>query len=156
MEDDITRYGLILNDTVRFYNNNQRCVEALNSFSKDSKQEFPLSIRFVEWFITKYLKNYPLIYYVNKVGGYKVCRTDEYNRRVNVHLEFRSRVKNLTKRYFDPFRRNDRLTFLTKDGLKIDTTLAQMCFVRWFHSDGLYQYMLENYKEINALRRIAS
>lgn len=140
----MSKYDLMLDSAVAYFRNNS---DALQSLFDISSGKSIVSSRMMEWFVQVYTKEHQVILYTDRKGAY----TTKVNRdmtRVNVHLDFKSCLKNHTKTYFDAFRRKLRFTFIADENIMIDTTLAQMNFVRWLFQNGIYQYMVDKKQEL--------
>lgn len=85
-----------------------------------------VSLRLVDWLITNYAKVHNIVYYVK-------------NTPFNIHQSYKCMLKAYSKRLFDPFRRHARVT-LELNGLKLETTVAQLCFFRWAIDNDVLKY----------------
>ena len=142
-----TRRETMLRSVTDYFDGNPRGLEVLRSICEGTS---PVSSRFVEWFISSYAREHPVVFFTDLAGGYSTTPDSEgrFRHRVNVHVDFRCAMRTLTKNYFDPFRRKQRVTYLVRGGREeIDTTIAQMMFVRWMHRNGIYQYIVDHRHE---------
>lgn len=101
-----------------------------------------ISLRFLDWFVTRYCYLYKLSIPIN----------NSYNKEqiFNVNISYKAQLKSFKKRYFDPFRRKKKFNFwFGKHELNILTTLGQLNFFRWALSFDVIKYTANNYKEIN-------
>ena len=65
----------------------------------------------------------------------------------NVYSSYKDKLKCHKKKYFDPFGRGDRIPFFSNDTCII-TTVGQLNFYKWFITNDIYKYCLDNHKEI--------
>lgn len=101
-----------------------------------------ISLRFLDWFVTRYCYLYKLSIPIN----------NSYNKEqiFNINISYKAQLKSFKKRYFDPFRRKKKFNFwFGKHELNILTTLGQLNFFRWALSFDVIKYAEKNYKEIN-------
>jgi hypothetical protein len=98
-----------------------------------------ISLRLIDWFVTNYSKK------MNTVITY------EKNNNVihfNVYLSYRSQLKAYSKQQFDPFRRRDRITFISTDNQSLETTIGQLNFFRWVLQNDILDYVTLHLDEI--------
>ena len=101
-----------------------------------------ISLRFLDWFVTRYCYLYKLSILIN----------NSYNKEqfFNINISYKAQLKSFKKKYFDPFRRKNKFNFLfDKHKLNILTTLGQLNFFRWALNYDVIKYAEKNYKEIN-------
>ena len=103
-------------------------IPILNSNSK-------ISIRLIDYFVTKYSK-------YNKIN-YKII---ENNTEIlfNVYTSYKQQLKAFQKKHFDPFSRGDRIPYFIGDTCII-TTIGQLNFFKWFISKKIYDYVIINH-----------
>ena len=126
--------NLIIKSLEKFYNNNiniEKFIPIVNSKSK-------ISIRLIDYFITKYCKK-------NKIT-YKLCEND-IDTQFNVFISYKQQLKAFKKRYFDPFSRGDRIPYFIGDTCVI-TTIGQLNFFKWFISKKIYDYIIDIQEDI--------
>jgi len=58
-------------------------------------------------------------------------------------MSYKSQLKSYSKKYFDPFCRRNRINFN-----QISTTLGQLNFFKWASSNGIIDYVIDNYNHI--------
>ncbi len=98
-----------------------------------------ISLRLIDWFVTNYSKK------MNTVITY------EKNNNIihfNVYLSYRSQLKAYSKQQFDPFRRRDRITFISADNQSLETTIGQLNFFRWVLQNDILDYVTLHHDEI--------
>lgn len=119
-------------------------VEILNGSSN-------ISLRLLEWFITKYCDKYKTTKCTRENGESFV-----------IFVGYKAALKSYRKRYFDPFKRNQKQKQLerkqkfcylcTKNNnvYKVNTTLGQLHFFRWLFENNILNYMIKNLDSIKA------
>lgn len=91
------------------------------------------SLRSIEWFITNYAKK-NLTNFQTKDG--KIF---------TVHCAYKSTLNGFSKRFFDPFCRSSKISYrIPGTDVEIQTTLAQLNFIRWVIRSGILAYMENN------------
>ena len=113
-------------------------VENILLFLQIVTSESIISIRLIDYFVTKYAK-------LNKIA-YKLKENNIENT-FNVYLSYKQQLKAYQKKHFDPFSRGDRIPYFMKDSCII-TTIGQLNFFKWFISKKVYEYVLINYNAI--------
>ena len=127
---------LLLKSLVDFYENE----EYFNLLSDIIEGTSVISRRTFEYFVTNYAMKHNITYdLVDKKTKTKFI----------VHSSYKDQLKAHRKRYFDPFGRGDRIPFFSSNNCII-TTIGQLNFYRWFFSKKIYDYCINNYKEIQA------
>jgi len=105
--------------------------------------EHKISLRFLDWFVTRYCYLYKL-----SIPVYN-CYNKEQN--FNINISYKAQLKSFKKKYFDPFRRKKKFIYeYNKNNLLILTTLGQLNFFRWAISFDIIKYAENNYKTINS------
>lgn len=87
----------------------------------------PVSLRLLDYFCVNYTKSTQVVYMV----------TDKY---FDVHASYKNQLKTFSKKRFDPFRRNARMTFRFNNE-RLDTTIGQLCFFKWCLTNGIIDYV---------------
>jgi hypothetical protein len=93
-----------------------------------------ISIRLIDYFITKYSKLHKISYKYNDIV-------------VNIYASYKQQLKAYQKRHFDPFSRGDRIPYFIKDTCII-TTIGQLNFFKWFISKNILEYIINNQNAI--------
>jgi len=101
-------------------------IEIINSKSN-------ISIRLIDYFVTKYSKKNKISYKLN-------------NNLFNIYQSYKQQLKNFQKKNFDPFARGIRIPYYVSN-IWIITTIGQLNFYQWFISNDILDYVIEN-KEI--------
>jgi hypothetical protein len=106
-----------------------------------------VSLRFLDWFVTRYCFLYKLT--INVANNYTV----ENN--YNINISYKAQLKSFKKKYFDPFRRKKKFYYnytmspsSGKNNILILTTIGQLNFFRWIITHDIIKYAEENYKNI--------
>ena len=129
--------------------------EVLNKFFKGCTQEevdlmisiiegkHLISLRFLDWFVTRYCNLYKLSIPVN----------NPYNKEIhfNINISYKAQLKSFRKRHFDPFRRKKKFAYeFTSQKRMLLTTIGQLNFFRWALSYDIIKYAENNFKQINS------
>jgi hypothetical protein len=107
--------SILLKSMENFYQyfNNYEFINIIKSNSK-------ISIRLIDYFVTKYSKK-------NKIN-YKID-----NNIFNVYHSYKQQLKAYQKKHFDPFARGIRIPYFINNECII-TTIGQLIFFKWFIS----------------------
>lgn len=103
-----------------------------------------VSLRFLDWFVTRYCYLYKLSINVNNDF------VKENN--LNINISYKAQLKSFKKKHFDPFRRKKKFIYMINKVTKYEilTTVGQLNFFRWAFSNNIISYAEENYKDIVA------
>ena len=107
-------------------------ISIINSNSK-------ISIRLIDYFITKFSKKYKI--------NYKLKEND-IEQTFNIYTSYKQQLKAYQKKYFDPFSRGDRIPYFMNN-ICIITTIGQLNFFKWFITKKIYEYVINNYDSID-------
>ena len=66
---------------------------------------------------------------------------------MNVHQSYKAMLARWKRRYFDPFRRRERV-YVSVDGQEHETTLGQLNFAVWLYVSGVYAYVHRHIEDI--------
>ena len=121
---------LILKSFELFYQYNDNIEIFYNIINSPSD----ISIRLIDYFVTKYSKN-------NKINNIIFKNQNEQN--TNIYISYKQQLKIYQKKYFDPFSRGDRIPYFIGDKCII-TTIGQLNFFKWFFIKNLYNYIKNN------------
>ena len=102
-----------------------------------------ISLRILDWFVTKYSKK--------KID----CYTNKEAEIFDVRISYKSQLKSYKKRYFDPFRRRKKFVYYFNNTY-INTTLGQLNFFKWAFSNNILIYVDKNLKHISKEMNIAN
>lgn len=95
-----------------------------------------ISLRNLEWFITNYSKKTNLSYTTNN------------GKTFTVHCAYKSSLDGYSKKLFDPFCRTEKIEFTLSCGTTIQTTVAQLNFIRWCIKNNIITYLIENKEKL--------
>ena len=125
----MSKSGILLTSINSFYNQDENRTKLLNILDKSSG----ISLRNLEWFITNYSKKNN-ISYTTKDGKY-----------FTVHCAYKSSLDGYSKKLFDPFCRSEKFAY-TVPGTshEIQTTLAQLNFIKWCIKNNIIDYISMN------------
>jgi len=118
MTDNNTTKELLLSSLISFYSNNNNNYKSILKNIIDGKHE--LSLRMIDWLVTRYAKNNNIIYWINENDDNIYYNLpDNYSsekyRKINLYLDYRAQLKSFKKFNFDAFRRHERITFYIGD-----------------------------------------
>lgn len=116
---------------IKFYNIQKNKKILVDLIEKNNS----ISLRVIEYFITIYAKNKRLV--IN-------------NNKFNIYTEYKNQLKQYSKKYFDPFRRNNESTERTilYENKKIKTTDGQCNFIKWCIENNILDYINKHLTEI--------
>ena len=124
-------------------NRSEVLLQSINEFFGETKNSETLmdvldkrngiSLRNLEWFITNYSKKTNLTY------------TNTNGKKFAVHCAYKSSLDGYSKKLFDPFCRTEKIEFTIPDtDKKINTTVAQLNFIRWCIKNNIIEYLVNN------------
>lgn len=127
---------LDLNSLTSFYNkldDNKvnKMIEIINknkNISKDNK----ISLRLLDYFITKYS------------SYHNITLNNSRNDSNPLHVNYKAQLKMYRKKYFDPFRRREKIIFKIKN-IEFETTIGQLNFFKWAFQYNILDYV-DKYK----------
>ena len=128
-----TQNGLLLNNLMKFYENDNNIEKILPIINGQSS----ISLRLIDWFVTNYSKKHFVVLNNNN------------NKRFNVYIDYKLRLKAYSKKRFDPFCRWDRITIPYQKDSVMETTIGQLNFFRWMLENNILDYIKENIQSIN-------
>lgn len=144
---------LILESLLRFYKKDK---EYLKILSKISNQKTIISLREIDYTVTNYGRDKPIIYKLKDGKNF------------NLYLDYKRQLRGYSKRSFDPFCRRQRI-FITwdlnnyvpiyiddscvenykKDDSGIVTTIGQLNFFKWAITNEVIDFCFKNKEKIN-------
>uniref|UniRef100_A0A6C0D065 Uncharacterized protein n=1 Tax=viral metagenome TaxID=1070528 RepID=A0A6C0D065_9ZZZZ len=98
---------------------------------KDILTNSNISLRVIDWFVTNFSKKFNIEYNNN-------------SNLVNVYVSYKSQLKSYSKKFFDPFCRRNRINYKNT----VSTTIGQLNFFKWAITNGIINYVIDNYKTI--------
>jgi hypothetical protein len=117
---------MIIKSMEKFYTDDNNIILFMSIINSRAR----ISIRLIDYFVTKYSKIHKTSYKYN-------------NEIVNVFTSYKQQLKAFQKKHFDPFSRGERIPYFMNE-LCVITTIGQLNFFRWFISKNLLEYILIN------------
>ena len=125
----MSKSGILLTSINTFYNEEEHRSKLMNILNKSTG----ISLRNLEWFITNYAKKNN-ISYTTKDGKY-----------FTVHCAYKSSLDGYSKKLFDPFCRSEKFPYkVPGTSHEIQTTLAQLNFIKWCIKNNIIDYIKDN------------
>lgn len=103
-----------------------------------------ISLRTLDWVCTNYAKRYHV-----------VCRRDEGGF-FSIHHEYKVALSVFRRARFDPFRRGARVVWYDDDGVRRESSIGQLNFIRWAHESGVLRFTHRSAPTIEAEMYTAS
>jgi hypothetical protein len=99
-------------------------------------QDFVVSLRLVDWFVTNYTKRHRILFSrIDESGAQQLA---------NIYDLYKDYLKIWRRKLFDPFRRKSRIYFVGGCGTIFETTCAQLNFLRWADIYGVLAQVQES------------
>ncbi len=127
---------MIIKSLYNFYENDNNIDIFLNIINLNSL----MSIRLIDYFVTKYSKNNKITYKLNDDNTNK-------EQLFNIYTSYKQQLKAYQKKHFDPFSRGDRIPYFLGEHCII-TTIGQLNFFKWLISKKVYDYIKDNFDKI--------
>ncbi len=122
--------NMLLKTIENFYENTINVNNFLSIINSESK----ISIRLIDYFVTKYSKK-------NKIS-YKIIENN-VETSFYVFQSYKQQLKAFQKKNFDPFARGIKIPYFLEDTCLI-TTIGQLNFFKWFISKEILNYVINN------------
>jgi len=122
---------LVISSLQRFYTNHPEINKVLQYLNGEA----PLSLRIIDWFITKYCRKHFIHYPLN-------------GQEFLVYLSYKGQLKAYSKQYFDPNCRRERIMFKIHGHDQFMTTIGKLNFFRWTVESNILDYMEQHMEEI--------
>ena len=132
--------SLLLKSFEHFYENLEcynDLIAIINSQTKSTK--FKISIRLIDYFVTKYSKKNKITYKLNDKNNSDI--------QFSIYQSYKQQLKIFQKKNFDPFARGIRIPYFINDSCII-TTIGQLNFFKWFISKKIIDYVIKNKEAI--------
>lgn len=124
---------LLKTSLIKFFSIKENMDRVLPVINRTS----PVSLRLLDYFCVNFSRSNTVVY----------MNMDKY---FDVHSSYKNQLKTFSKKLFDPFRRNIRMTIHKYDSNeKFDTTLGQLCFFRWCLTHNVLNYVEKNIAAIS-------
>lgn len=125
----MSKSDILLSSINAFYNDEKNKATLVNILQKKSG----ISLRNLEWFITNYAKKHHTSY-----------KTDD-GKVFSVHTAYKSSLLGYSKKLFDPFCRAEKISYVIPGtSEEIQTTVAQLNFIKWCIKNDIISFMAEN------------
>jgi hypothetical protein len=124
---------LVIASLQRFYATHPEIDKVLTYLIGDA----PLSLRIIDWFVTKYSRKSFVRYPLN-------------GQEFLVYLSYKGQLKAYSKQYFDPNCRRERIMFKIPNHEPFMTTIGKLNFFRWALESNIIDYIEANQEEIRA------
>lgn len=123
--------NMLLKSIEKFYDTDSYVNDFISIITAESK----MSIRLIDYFITKYSKKYKIIY--------KLIDDQQFN----VYQSYKQQLKTYQKKNFDPFARGIKIPYYIGNTWVI-TTFGQLNFFKWFITKNILEFVIKNKEEI--------
>jgi hypothetical protein len=129
----MNKSDILLTSINNFYNEEKNRTKLLTILDKSSG----ISLRNLEWFITNYSKKNHTSY------------TTSDGKLFTVHCAYKSSLDGYSKKLFDPFCRSQKFSYIIPGtSHEIQTTLAQLNFIKWCIKNKIIDFIKENREEL--------
>lgn len=122
---------LVIASLQRFYASQPEIDKVLTYLNGEA----PLSLRIIDWFVTKYSRKSFVRYPLN-------------GQEFLVYLSYKGQLKAYSKQYFDPNCRRERIMFTIPNHAPFMTTIGKLNFFRWALESNILEYMEAHEEEI--------
>jgi hypothetical protein len=122
---------LVISSLQRFYGSHPEIDKVLMYLNGEA----PLSLRIIDWFVTKYSRKNFIRYPLN-------------GQEFLVYLSYKGQLKAYSKQYFDPNCRRERIMFKIPDHEQFMTTIGKLNFFRWALESNILEYIEAHEEEI--------
>jgi hypothetical protein len=125
----MNKTSILLSSINQFYKEEPNRNKLLTILNKSGG----ISLRNLEWFITNYAKKNNTSF---RTSNGKIF---------TVHCAYKSSLDGYSKKLFDPFCRAEKFTYEIPDSSqKIQTTLAQLNFIKWCIKNDIIEYIYDH------------
>jgi hypothetical protein len=147
-------------DPLTFFNSKELCYfkmiskfyklrpkEEISKMIRIINSESEISLRVLDWFVTRYSKRR---FEINMGNGVEIF---------DVHISYKSQLKSYKKRYFDPFRRRKKFYYqlIENDSSSfIITTLGQLNFFRWAITNNIISFVEDHLIQVTKAMNISN
>src|SRR6478609_7165589 len=134
-EDEVVEKGTSSTDVLKtsllkFFEEKENIDKFLPIINRTS----PISLRLLDYFCVNYSRSTQVVYMI----------ADKY---FDVYSSYKNQLKTFSKKRFDPFKRNTRMTY-RHENERFETTIGQLCFFKWCVSFGVLDYVEANIAKI--------
>jgi hypothetical protein len=124
---------LVISSLQRFYSHHPEIDKVISYLNGEA----PISLRVIDWFVTKYSRKNFVHYPLN-------------GQDFLVYLSYKGQLKAYSKQYFDPNCRRERIMFKIPNHDQFMTTIGKLNFFRWALESKILNYIEENEESIRA------
>ena len=158
-----SKQSLLIIPIVKYFNipeNLLYLIRVLNSEvfgTKSQTSGSPISLRLIDWFVTNYCKKNNIMYNIadykeknekNKNKNTENTTSNSFDNYFFVHDNYKSQLKECSKKHFDPFCRRNRVRFYYKPNAYFKTTVGQLNFFKWALENYVIDYIRANLDDI--------
>jgi len=122
---------MVISSLQKFYVTHPEINKVITYLNGDA----PLSLRIIDWFVTKYSRKNFIRYPLN-------------GQEFLVYLSYKGQLKAYSKQYFDPNCRRERIMFQIPGHESFMTTIGKLNFFRWALESNILEYIEENEEDI--------
>ena len=122
---------LVISSLQRFYSSHPEINKVITYLTGDA----PLSLRIIDWFVTKYSRKNFVRYSLN-------------GQDFLVYLSYKGQLKAYSKQYFDPNCRRERIMFKIPGQEPFMTTIGKLNFFRWALESNILDYIEAHEEDI--------
>jgi hypothetical protein len=122
---------MVISSLQKFYTSHPEIDKVISYLNGEA----PLSLRIIDWFVTKYSRKNFIRYPLN-------------GQEFLVYLSYKGQLKAYSKQYFDPNCRRERIMFKIPDYDQFMTTIGKLNFFRWALESNILQYIEKHEDEI--------
>lgn len=123
----------------KFFNN--LTIEDMNIIIKIINGNHLISLRFLDWFVTRYCYLYKLTIDIDNIYH----REENFN----INISYKAQLKSFKKKCFDPFRRKKKFYYSNDEkNVVFLTTIGQLNFFKWIITYDIINYTANNYNTI--------
>lgn len=120
---------------------NKLHIDDMNVMIKIINGNHSISLRFLDWFVTRYCYLYKLT--IDIYNDYH----KEQN--FNINISYKAQLKSFKKKCFDPFRRKKKFYYSNDEkNVVFLTTIGQLNFFKWIITNDIINYTEKNYSMI--------
>lgn len=122
---------LVISSLQRFYSSHPEIEKVITYLNGEA----PISLRIIDWFVTKYSRKNFIRYPLN-------------GQEFLVYLSYKGQLKAYSKQYFDPNCRRERIMFKIPGYEQFMTTIGKLNFFRWALESKILDYIEAHAEEI--------
>jgi len=122
---------LVISSLQRFYSAHPEIEKVITYLNGEA----PISLRIIDWFVTKYSRKNFIRYPLN-------------GQEFLVYLSYKGQLKAYSKQYFDPNCRRERIMFKIPGHEQFMTTIGKLNFFRWALESKILDYIEAHAEEI--------